>query len=102
MLDTREKMSANCRLGFAGGAGCSPADGSGGGGGHGPGSSGGGLLAGLAVPDADGGALDGVLAAEGARVGGVLGDLHLLDRLAESGSVTDTVLSSHSGLSGPR
>ena len=53
------------------------------------------------MPDSDGGTLDRVLAAEGAGVGGVLGDLHLLDRLAESRSVTDTVLSGHSCLSGP-
>lgn len=39
----------------------SPANGSGGGSRDGPGSSGGGLLAGLAVPDSDGGTLDRVL-----------------------------------------
>lgn len=44
-------------------------------------------LAGLAVPDADGVTLDAGLAAEGADVFGVLGDLHLLDRLTERGTV---------------
>jgi hypothetical protein len=81
-----------------------------------------GLLAALALPDADSGALDGVLAAPGAGlsraggenggqhawqaggegrrpyVGAVLPDLHLLDGLTERGSVTDSVLSSDSDL----
>lgn len=46
------------------------------------------LLAGTAVPDADGLALDGVLAAERAGVPGMLGDLHLLHLLSEGGTVT--------------
>lgn len=37
------------------------------------------LSAALALPDTDSGALDGVLAARGAGVARVLGDLHLLD-----------------------
>lgn len=45
-------------------------------------------LAGLAVPDADGVTLDAGLAAEGADVLGVLGDLHLLDRLTQRGTVS--------------
>lgn len=46
------------------------------------GTAGHGLLAGLALPDADRGPLDGVLGAERAGVLGVLGDLGLLDLLA--------------------
>lgn len=73
-----------------------------------------GLSAGLAVPDADGLSLDGVLeveqtrrsigssgstlglgaahlAAESAGVGSVLGDFHLFDLLSERGTVTGAV-----------
>ena len=79
---------------------------------------GGGLAAGLAVPDTDGLALDSVLAAELAHVAGVLCDLerrstiypsgaagvqvythfHLLDLLTERGTVTGTVLSGDADL----
>ena len=92
------------------------AAGSGGGnGGEGVGTTGRGLLAGLARPDADDGALDRVLqqhntsdlsrcslnrspylAAEGAGVAGVLGDFHLLDLLAERGTIAGTVLGDNS------
>lgn len=44
-------------------------------------------LAGLAVPDANRVALDASLAAESADVLGVLGDLHLLDRLTQGRTV---------------
>jgi len=54
----------------------------------GPGSSGNGLLAGLAFPDSNGLALNGVLSAEGAGVAGVLGDFHLLDLLTERGTIS--------------
>jgi hypothetical protein len=53
-----------------------------------PGTTGNGLLAGLALPDSDSSALDGVLSAEGAGVAGVLGDFHLLDLLTERGTVS--------------
>lgn len=79
---------------------------------------GGGLLAGAAVPDTDGLTLDSVLAAELAHVAGVLCDLgrlstfhpscaasfqvcthfHLLDLLTERGTVTGTVLSGDADL----
>lgn len=49
-----------------------------------------GLLAALAVPDADSLSLDGVLAAESAGVLGVLGGLHLLDHLPQRGTVSVT------------
>lgn len=81
------------------------------------GASGGGLAAGSAVPDTDGGALDGVLSAELADVAGVLcnlacsvsarlsqrecpgrAHLHLLDLLTERGTVTGTVLSRNADL----
>jgi len=55
-------------------------------------------VAGFAVPDTDGGALDAVLSAELAHVAGVLCDLHLLDLLTERGTVTGTVLSGNSDL----
>lgn len=47
-----------------------------------------GLVAGPAVPNANGVSLDGGLAAEGADVSGVLGDFHLLDLLSEGGTVS--------------
>lgn len=67
------------------------------------------LVAALALPDADGGALDGGLglalfyssahlAARRARVARVLGDFHLLDGLTERSTVTGTVLSGDSDL----
>jgi len=81
----------------------------------GVGSSSGGLAAGAAVPDSNGGALDGVLSAELAHVAGVLcnlinvrergvlrvlrsllsgnAHLHLLHLLTERGTITGTVLS---------
>lgn len=45
-------------------------------------------VAGLAVPDANGVALDAGLAAESADVLGVLGDFHLLHRLSEGGTIS--------------
>lgn len=51
-------------------------------------SSGDGLVAGLAVPDANGVSLNGGLAAESADISGVLGDFHLLDLLSEGGTVS--------------
>jgi len=56
------------------------------------------LLAGTALPDADGLALDRVLAAESASVLGVLRDFDLLDLATERGTVTGTVLSGNSNL----
>ena len=53
----------------------------------------------LAAPDAHAGPLDGVLSAEGATVGGVLGDLDLTKELTEGGTVTGTVFSGDSDLS---
>ena len=53
-----------------------------------PGTTGNGLVAALALPDADSLALDGVLAAECAGVAGVLGDFHLLHLLTERGTVS--------------
>ena len=47
------------------------------------------LLARLAVPDTGGVTLDGVLAAEGAGVAGVLRDFDLLHLLTEGGTVTN-------------
>jgi hypothetical protein len=84
----------------------------------GVGSSGGGLPARSAVPDANSGALDGVLSAELAHVAGVLCDLsivvsyrsrlrggsfgrahlHLLDLLSKRSTVTGTVLSGDADL----
>lgn len=52
-------------------------------------------LARLAVPDADGVTLNAGLAAEGADVLGVLGDLHLLDRLTQRGTVSLQVFGQH-------
>lgn len=51
----------------------------------GPGATGNALRAGLctAMPDSDGSALNRVLPAEGAGVGGMLGDLHLLHLFSE-------------------
>ena len=46
------------------------------------------LLAGLAAPDADGLALDGDLAAEGAGITRVLRDFHLLHLFTEGGTVS--------------
>ena len=46
------------------------------------------LLARLAVPDTGGVTLDGVLAAEGAEVAGVLRDFNLLHLLTERGTIT--------------
>ena len=47
------------------------------------------LLARLAVPDTGGVTLDGVLAAEGAGVAGVLRDFDLLHLLTERGTITE-------------
>jgi hypothetical protein len=46
------------------------------------------LLARFAVPDSDGVTLDSILAAEGADVAGVLGDLHLLHLFSEGGAIS--------------
>lgn len=46
------------------------------------------LLARFAVPNSNGVTLDGVFAAKGADVTGVLGDLHLLDLLSERGTIS--------------
>merc|ERR1712072_1568625 len=56
------------------------------------------LLAGLAVPDADVAALQGVLAAELALVRGVLRDLVLLHGLTEGSAVASPVLTADSSL----
>ena len=53
-----------------------------------PGTTGNGLLAALAFPDANGLPLDGVLSAEGANVSSVLADFHLLHLLPEGGTVS--------------
>lgn len=55
---------------------------------NGVGATGNGLVAALAVPDANSLALDGVLTAEGADVAGVLGDFHLLHLLTQGGTVS--------------
>lgn len=65
---------------------------------EGPSTTGHDLLAGAALPDADGLALDRVLAAEGASVLGVLRDFDLLDLTTQRGTVTGTVLSGDSNL----
>jgi hypothetical protein len=70
----------------------SPADRGCGSGGEGPCAAGDDLLAGAALPNADGLALDAVLAAEGARVARVLRDLDLLDALAQRRTVARAVL----------
>ncbi len=44
------------------------------------------------MPDADACATHGILAAERARKGSVLGDFHLLDLLTQRGTVTGAVL----------
>lgn len=50
-------------------------------------------MAGSALPDAHSLALDGVLATEGARVAGVLGDFHLLHLLTQGGTVSGSYVS---------
>lgn len=60
---------------------------------NGVGATGDGLVAALALPDTNGLALDGVLAAEGADVAGVLGDFHLLHLLTQGGTVSVGILS---------
>lgn len=62
------------------------------------GSTGNGLVAGLALPDAHARSLHGLLATETARVFGVLGHLNLLDLLSEGGTISGTVLSYDSDL----
>lgn len=57
------------------------------------------LLAALAFPDPDDCPLDGVLPAEGAAVGGVLGDLDLAQELAERGAVSGAIFSGDSHFS---
>ena len=57
------------------------------------------LLAALAFPDPDDGPLDGVLPAESAAVGGVLGDLDLAQELTERGTVPGAVFSGDSHFS---
>ena len=53
-----------------------------------PGTTGHGLLAGFAFPDANGLPLDGVLSAEGANVSSVLADFHLLHLLPEGSTIS--------------
>jgi len=65
---------------------------------HHPGATSESLAAALAVPDAHSGPLDGVLAAEGARVASVLRDFHLLDLLPQRSTITGTVLTGHADL----
>lgn len=60
---------------------------------EGVGATGDSLLARLAVPDTGGVTLDGVLAAEGAGVTGVLRDFDLLHLLTEGGAITDVLVS---------
>merc|ERR1711915_825379 len=72
------------------------ADGDGGRGGMGPGAASDRLATAFAVPDADDLSLEGVLAAEGARVGGVLRHLHLLHGLPQRRAITSRVLSGDS------
>ena len=59
-----------------------------------------GLSARTALPDSNAGALDSVLSAEDATVGGVLGDFHLLHDLTKSGTISGSVLSYDSCLLG--
>lgn len=56
------------------------------------------LLAGLAVPDANVGTLNGILTTELAGVSGVLKNFNLLNDLTERCTVTSSVLTSHSNL----
>jgi hypothetical protein len=60
---------------------------------EGVGATGDSLLARLAVPDPGGVTLDGVLAAEGAEVAGVLRDFNLLHLLTERGTITGVLVS---------
>jgi hypothetical protein len=60
---------------------------------EGVGATGDSLLARLAVPDTGGVTLDGVLAAEGAEVAGVLRDFNLLHLLTERGTITGVLVS---------
>lgn len=64
------------------------------------GATGDGLAAATAVPDASSLAGNGVLAAEGAGVGGVLSNLRLLGDLTEGGTITRAVLADDSDLLG--
>jgi hypothetical protein len=57
-----------------------------------------GLVATAAAPDTNGDTLDGVLTAEGASVGRVLGHFDLLDLLSQAGTITGTVLTSNADL----
>lgn len=60
---------------------------------EGVGATGDSLVARLAVPDTGGVTLDGVLAAEGAGVTGVLRDFDLLHLLTEGGAITEVLVS---------
>jgi hypothetical protein len=53
-----------------------------------PSTTGDGLLARFTVPNSNGVALDGIFAAKGTDVTGVLGDLHLLYLLSEGGAIS--------------
>merc|ERR1711939_1218638 len=66
----------------------------------GPGTTGDGLVAASALPDANGLTLYGVLAAEGADIASVLCNFHLLDLFAERRAVSSTVLAGHADLLG--
>lgn len=75
-----------------------PAHSSSGGGVKRPGATGNDLVAGVAVPDTDGSALHGVLAAERAGVAAVLRDFDLLDLATERRAVARAVLACDSNL----
>lgn len=65
---------------------------------HHPGTTGEGLVAALAVPNAHSTPLHRILAAEGAGVAGVLRDFHLLDLLPQGGAIASAVLAGHTNL----
>ena len=65
---------------------------------HGVGTSGVDLLAGSALPDANGAPPHRVLSAEHAGVRGMLRDLHLLHLLTQGGTITGSVLSDNADL----
>jgi hypothetical protein len=50
----------------------------------------------LALPDTNGGTLDGVLTTESTGVLGMLGDFHLLYGLSERGTITSTIFTGDS------
>ena len=64
------------------------------------GTTGNGLAAGIAAPDADGLSAEGELTAEGAEVLGVLGDLELLGTLTGVGTIARTIAAHDAHLDG--